>query len=113
MNSCCNLNSFITKQNKERVTLSHGHLHFRSTLRQKKKNYENSNISPCKNIIFKKSSKSNQNPSIYYNEGRFFSRGRGQVSPRLVMGSIFGGLHVLLLKFYSSLTHQKVVEGVR
>jgi hypothetical protein len=26
-------------------------------LSQKKKNYENSNISPCKNIIFKKSSK--------------------------------------------------------
>jgi hypothetical protein len=32
-----------------------------------KKNYENSNISPCKNIIFKKSSKVNQNPSRYYN----------------------------------------------
>jgi hypothetical protein len=35
-------------------------------LRQKKK-YGNSNISPCKNIIFKKSSKRNQNPSRYYN----------------------------------------------
>jgi hypothetical protein len=34
------------------------------TLR-KKKNYENSNISPSKNIIFKKSSKTN--PSRYYN----------------------------------------------
>jgi hypothetical protein len=32
-----------------------------------KKNYENSNISPCENIIFKKSSKRNQNPSRYYN----------------------------------------------
>jgi hypothetical protein len=32
-----------------------------------KKNYGNSNISPCKNIlIFKKSSKTNQNPSGYY-----------------------------------------------
>jgi hypothetical protein len=30
-----------------------------------------------------------------------------------IKGSIFGGLHVLLPKFYSSLTHQKVVEGVR
>jgi hypothetical protein len=30
-------------------------------------NYENSNISPCKNRIFKKSSKRNQNPSRYYN----------------------------------------------
>jgi hypothetical protein len=29
-------------------------------------NYENSNTSPCKNIIFKKSSKRNQNPSRYY-----------------------------------------------
>jgi hypothetical protein len=33
----------------------------------KKKNYENSNISPCKNIIFKKSLKKIQNPSRYYN----------------------------------------------
>jgi hypothetical protein len=32
--------------------------------RQKKKNYENSNISPCKNIIFKKKY---QNPSRYHN----------------------------------------------
>jgi hypothetical protein len=32
----------------------------KSILRQKK-NYESSNISPCKNIIFKKSSKRNQN----------------------------------------------------
>jgi hypothetical protein len=36
-------------------------------LMQKKKNYENSNISPCKNIMFQKSSKRNQNPSKYYN----------------------------------------------
>jgi hypothetical protein len=28
-------------------------------------NYENSKFSPCKNIIFKKSSKRNQNPSRY------------------------------------------------
>jgi hypothetical protein len=35
-------------------------------LRQKK-NYGNSNISPCKNIIFKKSSKRNQNRSRDYN----------------------------------------------
>jgi len=31
-----------------------------------KKNYKNSTISPCKNIIFIKSSKRNQNPSTYY-----------------------------------------------
>jgi hypothetical protein len=31
----------------------------------KKKNYGNSNISSWKNIIFKKSSKRNQNPSRY------------------------------------------------
>jgi hypothetical protein len=37
-----------------------------SILREKKK-YGNSNISRCKNIIFKKSSKRNQNPSRYYN----------------------------------------------
>ncbi len=36
-------------------------------LRQKK-NYGNSNILPCKKyLIFKKSSKRNQNPSRYYN----------------------------------------------
>jgi hypothetical protein len=35
-------------------------------LRQKK-NYGNSNISPSKNIIFKKITKRNQNPSTYYN----------------------------------------------
>jgi hypothetical protein len=33
----------------------------KSIIRQKK-NYGNSNISPCKNIIFKKLSKRNQNP---------------------------------------------------
>jgi hypothetical protein len=37
----------------------------KSILRQKKKNYGNPNISSCKNIIFKKSSKRNQNPSRY------------------------------------------------
>ncbi len=36
-----------------------------SILRQTK-NYGNSNISPCKNIIIKKSCKRNQNPSRYY-----------------------------------------------
>jgi hypothetical protein len=30
---------------------------------KQKENYGNSNISPCKNIILKKSSKINQNPS--------------------------------------------------
>jgi hypothetical protein len=32
-----------------------------------KKNYGNSNISPCKNIIFQKSSQRNPSPSRYYN----------------------------------------------
>jgi len=31
-----------------------------------KKNYENSNISPCKNYNLRKSSKRNKNPSRYY-----------------------------------------------
>jgi hypothetical protein len=38
----------------------------KSILRQKK-NYENSNISSCQNISFKKPSKRNQNPSRYNN----------------------------------------------
>jgi hypothetical protein len=37
------------------------------TILQQKKNYGNSNISPYKNIIFKKTSKRNQNTSRYYN----------------------------------------------
>jgi hypothetical protein len=36
-------------------------------LRRQKKNGGNSNISPCKNIMLKKSSKKSQNPSRYYN----------------------------------------------
>jgi hypothetical protein len=47
------------------VTLWPCHLHLKNILRQKK-NYGNSNISPCKNIIFKKSSIRNQNPSRYH-----------------------------------------------
>jgi hypothetical protein len=43
----------------------------KNILRQEK-NYENSNISPCKNIIFQKSSKRNQNPSRYYNSITIF-----------------------------------------
>jgi hypothetical protein len=38
----------------------------KNILRQKK-NYENSNISPCKNKIFKEPSKRIQNASRYYN----------------------------------------------
>jgi hypothetical protein len=49
--------------NKGCVTLWPCHFRKKSILRQKKKNYGNSNISPCKNIIFKKSSKRKQNPS--------------------------------------------------
>jgi hypothetical protein len=41
-------------------------IYIKKILRQKK-NYGNSNISPCKNIVFKKSSLKNQNPSRYYN----------------------------------------------
>jgi hypothetical protein len=38
------------------------------TILRPKKNYGNSNISPCKNIILKKSSKRKQSPSRrYYN----------------------------------------------
>jgi hypothetical protein len=37
------------------------------SIKARRRIMENSNISPCKNIIFKKSSKRNQNPSRYYN----------------------------------------------
>jgi len=52
--------------NKRYVTLWPCQFTFQSILRQKK-NDRNSNISPCKNIICKKSSKRNQKPSRYYN----------------------------------------------
>jgi len=52
--------------NKGCVTLWPCHLCSKSILMQTK-NYENSNTSSCENIIFKKSSKRNQNPSRYYN----------------------------------------------
>jgi len=42
----------------------------KSILRQKKKNYGNSNISPCKNIIFFKKNplkETKKHPSRYYN----------------------------------------------
>jgi len=51
-------------------------------LRQKK-NYENSNISPCKNIIFKKkSSERNQNPSRYYD---FITNLKFQHKPKYII----------------------------
>jgi len=37
------------------------------SISKQKKSYGNSNISPCKNIIFENSFKRNQNPSRYYN----------------------------------------------
>jgi hypothetical protein len=62
---------FATYQNKQGVCHT---LALPFTLKVKlrqKTNYENSNISPCKNIIFKKkSSKRNKNPSTYYNKSQ-------------------------------------------
>jgi hypothetical protein len=60
--------SVATSQNwKEKKGCCHTMaLPFTWILRQKK-NYGNSYISTFKNIIFKKSSKRNQNPSRYYN----------------------------------------------
>ncbi len=42
-------------------------IYIQKNILRQNKNYENSNISPCNNIIFKKSSKRNQSPSTYYN----------------------------------------------
>jgi hypothetical protein len=53
------------KDNKGCVTACGLAIYMKRTLSQKK-NHRNSNISPCKNIIFQKSSKRNQNPSRYY-----------------------------------------------
>ncbi len=49
------------------ITLWPCHLQLKSILRQKKKNYGNSNISPGKKYnLQKNSSTRNQNPSTYY-----------------------------------------------
>jgi hypothetical protein len=48
--------------NKGCVTLWPCHFTLKIILRQKKKNYGNTNVSPCKNIILRKSSKRNKNP---------------------------------------------------
>jgi len=42
-------------------------IYIKKGILREKKNYGNSNISPCKNIIFPKSLKKNQNPSRYHN----------------------------------------------
>jgi hypothetical protein len=59
-----------SKTNKQIGTRGVSHVALPFTLKhilRQKKNYQNSNISPCKNIIFNKSSKRNQkNPSRYY-----------------------------------------------
>jgi hypothetical protein len=57
---------FTNGVNRGCVTLWPCHLLKKSILWQTK-NYGNKTISPCKNLIFKKSSKRNQNPSRYYN----------------------------------------------
>jgi hypothetical protein len=52
-----------------------------------RKNYGNSNTSPCKTIsIFKKSSKRNQNPSRYNN---FLSNVKFQPKPKYHLSKIF------------------------
>jgi hypothetical protein len=49
------------------------------------KNDENSNISPCKNIIFKKSSERNQNPSRYYYYNSIITNLKFQHKPKYVI----------------------------
>jgi hypothetical protein len=58
------LNLKDQKKNKGCVTMS---FTLKIYILRQKKNYGNSNISPCKNKIFKKSSKNFENPSRYYN----------------------------------------------
>jgi len=55
---------------------------------KQKKSHENSNISPCKNIIFKKSSEINQNPSRYSNsitKLKFQHKPRYHLSKNLIL----------------------------
>jgi hypothetical protein len=62
--------SWKEKSVEDVVTLGltiHKPLVYNKSILMQKKIYGNSNIPPCKNIIFKKSSKRHENPSIYYN----------------------------------------------
>jgi hypothetical protein len=62
-------NYYYTTHNKIKQGVCHTvalQFTLKSILMQKKK-YGNSNISPCQNIIFQKSSERNQSPSRYYN----------------------------------------------
>jgi hypothetical protein len=62
-------------------------LTLKSILRQKK-NYGNSNISPCKNIFLEKPSKRNQNPSRYcYNS--IITNLKFQHKPKYHLSKIF------------------------
>jgi hypothetical protein len=54
------------KSTMEDTAATHHHHHHDASTCKCKKNYGNANISRCKNIIFEKSSKRNQNPSRYY-----------------------------------------------
>jgi hypothetical protein len=65
------MDSLHLSQQEERKTKTRGVSHCGLAIcikkYQQKKNRGNSNISPCKNITFKKSCKRNQNPSRHYN----------------------------------------------
>jgi hypothetical protein len=87
--------------NKGCVTLGPCHLHEKGSLRQKK-NYGNSNISPCKNIIFKKSSKSSQNPSRYYNS---ITNLKFQNKPRYHLSKILIKIDLLLPRGQNPLSY--------
>jgi hypothetical protein len=66
---CESVSTILTKKWSITRAVSHYGLAIyilKGILRQKK-NYENSNISPYKNVIFKISSKKSQNLSRYYN----------------------------------------------
>jgi hypothetical protein len=63
----------------------------KSILRQKKKKHGNSNISPCRNIIFQKSSKRNKNPLRYYYKNCIISNLKFRHKPKI---SSFKNPHV-------------------
>ncbi len=83
----------------------------KSILRQKK-NYGNSNISPCKNIIFKKSSKRNQNPPRYYNS---ISSLKFQHKPKYYLSKFYKYNLQIFSRFFISLIflniHQIYLQG--
>jgi hypothetical protein len=84
--TCWELESALSCPLSSTKTMGVSHCRLAISIKRQKKNYGNSNISPCKNIIFKKSYEGNKNPSRYYNS---VINLKSQHKPRYHLAKIF------------------------